>query len=88
MSKSISLSNSQWFALYHRLKDDVPLSTLMIRSRMRETLGFTPRDHTKWNQSRTGKEHTVELDFYDDSKRLMFLLKYSDIVSKTTDFML
>lgn len=88
MRKAISLSHSQWNKLYDRLKKEVPISTLMIRSRMREQLGFTARDHVKWNQNYTGKIYTVELDFYSESKRTMFLLKYSDIVSKPTDFVL
>lgn len=88
MSKPISLSQSQWKKLYDSLKKEVPISTLMIRSRMREHLGFTARDHAKWNQSYTEKIYTVELDFYSESKRTMFLLKYSDILSKTKDSVL
>ena len=88
MSKPISLSQTQWNRLYDSLKKEVPISTLMIRSRMREQLGFTKRDHAKWNQSYTAKTYSIELDFYDESKRLMFLLKYSDIVSKTKDSVL
>lgn len=90
MSKSISLSQSQWRDLYNRLKKDVPMSTLLIRSRMRSVLGFTPRDHSKWNSDHTNvwKEYTVELDFYDEGKRLMFLLRYGDIVSKPTESVL
>lgn len=88
MSKSISLTQSQWTSLYNQLKKDLPLTTLMIRSRMRDTLGFTTREHAKWNRNHTGKEYTVELDFYNESKKTMFLLKYSDFVQKRTESVL
>lgn len=81
MSKSISLSAVQWGNLYIRLKQDFPITTLLIRSRMRDTLGFVPRDHYDYDLKKT----TIELDFYDEGKRVMFLLRYGDIVSRTTD---
>lgn len=55
---------------------------------MRDTLGFTTREHAKWNRNHTGKEYTVELDFYNESKKTMFLLKYSDFVQKRTESVL
>lgn len=92
MSKPIVLDKITWNKLHAQIKQDYPLSTLLIRSRMRETLGFTPREHTEWmdshvevNDVRYGTKWQVtniHLDFYDEPKRLMFLLKYGEFLEK------
>jgi hypothetical protein len=61
-------------------------SVLLIRDKMRRTLGFTQRFHKEWVE--TGKrdngqaygfyqEYTV-LDFYTESARSWFLIKFAD----------
>jgi hypothetical protein len=61
-------------------------SVLLIRDKMRRTLGFTQRFHKEWVE--TGKrdngqaygfyqEYTV-LDFYNESARSWFLIKFAD----------
>ena len=86
MSKPIVLGKSQWEKLYTQIKQDYPLSTILIRSRMRETLGFTLREHSEWAPN--GNDYyghysvTMRLDFYDEPKRLMFLLKYGEFLEK------
>jgi len=61
-------------------------SVLLIRSKMKRVLGFTQRYHKQWVE--TGKrengqaygfyqEYTV-LDFYTESARSWFLIKFAD----------
>jgi hypothetical protein len=87
MSKPIVLGKSQWEKIYAEIKQDYPLSTVLIRSRMRETLGFSLREHSEWTPP-NGNDYyghhsvTMRLDFYDEPKRLMFLLKYGEFLEK------
>lgn len=83
MSKSTHLTPAQWSRLYQRLKQDFPITTLMIRSRMRNTLGFLNRDHRYYNPETHRYVEVVCLDWYSEPKRTMFLLKYGDLL--TTD---
>ena len=78
MSKSTKLTHIQWLKLYERLKKDNPLSTFMLRDRMRERLGFLNRDYSSYNPSTNRYDACVYLDWYSEPKRTMFLLKYSD----------
>lgn len=61
-------------------------SVLLIRSKMKKVLGFTQRYHKEWVE--TGRrengqaygfyqEYTV-LDFYNESARSWFLIKFAD----------
>ena len=75
--KPIELTNHQWFNLRSRLMDDYPKSVTLIRKTMREKLGFTPRTHKTWD-AMTGFTTIVHLDFFDESKRTFFVLKYSE----------
>jgi hypothetical protein len=87
MSKPIVLEQSQWEVLYNQIKQDYPLSIVLIRSRMRDKLGFTLREHREWVPKMDGGYHSVSmrLDFYDEPKRLMFLLKYGEFLEKNKD---
>ena len=93
MSKSVKLKHRTWEAIFERIRADYPPSVSMIRDKMRKVLGFTVREHTlyrdgtdvvydhvsDWRDYRT----ELHLDFYDEPKRTMFLLKYSDIINET-----
>ena len=85
MSKSTRLSQAQWAQLRARIKDEHGLGTVLVRSHMREVMGFTHREHTYWSNRGRGSlkpRETVEihLDWYSEPKRTMFLLKYGDII--------
>jgi hypothetical protein len=84
MSKPIVLTVSQWQQLRERIKSDYGVNTLLVRDRMKKKLGFLDRDHLWWSEQ-SGYQNRVCLDFYDESKRTMFLLKYSEYIkiSKT-----
>lgn len=82
MSKPVILTESQWQKLSTQLKQDYPKSIFLIRDRMRDTLGFTQREHT-WYTLKNGYQTDIRLDFYNEPKRTMFLLKYSEFLEKT-----
>jgi len=94
MSKTIVLSQAAWLKIYNKIAKEYPPSVLLIRNRMREVLGFTSRTHQEWidrhvdiNDVSYGTRWqitTIHLDFYNEPKRTMFLLKYSEFLEKPT----
>lgn len=93
MSKPLVLSEAQWLKIYNHIAQTYPPSVLLIRNRMKEVLGFTSRTHEEWvdqlvdiKDIRYNTKYCVKsihLDFYNEPKRTMFLLKYSDIIGNT-----
>ncbi len=95
--KALKLTTSQWQSIRQQIDKDYPRSVSMVRWKMKEVLGFTPREHEEWlghyeevnNENRLsgryGYQRSVHLDFYDEAKRTMFLLKYSDFISNSND---
>ena len=89
MTKAITLTEDQWGKIYNLVAKHYPSSVLLIRDKMKETLGFTVRRHREWIPAHGYDGHgnyveTINLDFYNEPKRTMFLLKYSDIIGKTS----
>lgn len=95
MSKSIKLSEPDWATLHDRIKQDYPKSVWLVRDKMRRVLGFVPREHKEWRSYDPNtiiKDHwwghgptiTIYLDFYDDSKKTIFLLKYSEYLKSNS----
>ena len=89
----------QWNTVLEHIKQREKPSVYLSRGKMKETLGFTVRDHREyvndpdyvklpstgeWHDLELGwfegkkNVHTVRLDFYDEQKRTMFLLKYGN----------
>jgi hypothetical protein len=93
MSRPIILSEAQWLKIYNHIAKTYPPSVLLIRNKMREVLGFTSRTHEEWiaqeidvKDIRYNTKYcikTIHLDFYNEPKRTMFLLKYSEYLDKT-----
>jgi hypothetical protein len=81
MSKPIVLTHSKWEKLRTRLTTDYSPSVMMLSYRMKDKLGFTVREHVWY--SKNGYATDIRLDFYNESKRTMFLLKYSEYLDKT-----
>lgn len=79
MTKPIILKPKQWEKLKNRLQNDHSPSVILIRDKMRTTLGFVDREHSWWHKDR-GHQVQICLDFFDDPKRTMFLLKYSEYI--------
>jgi len=83
MTNSIKLSESDWASLHDRIKQDYPRSVTLIREKMKRALGFVPREHEEWILGNVGNNlkfptTTIYLDFYDDKKKTMFVMKYSE----------
>jgi hypothetical protein len=85
MSKPVILSNATWLKIYDNIARAYPPSVLLIKDKMRSVLGFTSRSHSEWVPKMSGGyyEHTIRLDFYNEPKRTMFLLKYSEYLDKS-----
>jgi hypothetical protein len=94
MSKPIVLSEKAWLKIYNHIANTYPPSVLLIRNKMKEVLGFTSRTHEEWIEYDTvdrrnvgwgTKEciQTIHLDFYNEPKRTMFLLRYSEYLDKS-----
>lgn len=95
MSKPIVLSEEDWAALHERLLQDYPRSVMLLRDRTKSVLGFSVRRHQEWlgsyndaspenrRRGHYGYRETVRLDFYNEPKRTMFLLKYSEYLDKS-----
>lgn len=91
MSKAIILSVEQWKEIRSSITNTYPPSVLLISNTMKEKLGFTVRYHEEWIDRNVESRdmgygtkymrETIHLDFYNDPKRTMFLLKYSDIIN-------
>ena len=101
MSKPVVMSPRSWEGILEKIKQRERPSVYLSRSKMKDVLGFTVRDHREyvkdpdylrlpqdkndwsymepagWFEGKRS-EHTVRLDFYDDQKRTMFLLKYGN----------
>jgi hypothetical protein len=95
MSKPIVLSEAQWARLHTQLAKDNPVSVMLIQDKMKSVLGFKVRRHQEWvsstpnpmskSSSYSGKQliESIRLDFYNEPKRTMFLLKYSEYLDKS-----
>lgn len=86
----IKLTVRQWQAIRADLHMEHPKSVFMLRDKMRKVLGFTVREHSeyKYNDSEHNSfdtmshEYSIHLDFYNERKRTMFLLKFSELIGK------
>ena len=75
--KPIALTNAEWLAVYNRLakRYEHRPSVLLLRSKMKEELGFTVRHHREWTISGTS-QYTIFLDFYSEEAATMFRMTY------------
>ena len=87
MSKPIILSHGQWEKLKNRLTNDYSPSVMMISWKMRDKLGFTVREYQAWREvgSKWNAVSDIRLDFWNEPKRTMFLLKYTEYLGKNHD---
>ena len=81
--KALVLTREQWRKIKIEISKSHPRSVLMIRWKMKEVLGFTPREHREWREDYVElvPRTMIHLDFFDEAKRTMFLLKYTDIIN-------
>jgi hypothetical protein len=88
--RAIRISEQQWEKIRTNLSQNYPKSVMLTRWKMREVLGFTVRHHQERQNARylpgefgmrdygVMMKNWICLDFYDEAKKTMFLLKYSD----------
>ena len=91
MSKPVILSEGSWLKIYNHIAENYPPSVLLVRSKMQSVLGFTSRTHEEWLDSEVHisdvsygtrwRIKKIHLDFYNEPKRTMFLLKYSEFIN-------
>lgn len=82
VNRSIKLQTKQWNRLQERLREEHPLSVLAIRDKMKRVLGFTTRNSYGPLPGSDIHEPIVHLDFFDEPKKTMFLLKYGDYLER------
>ena len=77
---TLKLTVSQWQKIRADLHTEHPKSVFMLKGKMRAVLGFTVREHNEWVIKPDGGygEHSIRLDFYNERKYTMFILKYSE----------
>lgn len=71
----LKITRKQWNVIEKQLKEEYKYqpSVFLIRSTMRRVLGFTTRQSSVWDEEH-GK--FIYLDFFDESKKSYFILKY------------
>lgn len=79
MSKATRLTPAQWTTIREQIKQQHGLGTVLVRSHMKDVMGFTPREHVSYINNKSHGE--IHLDWYNESKRTMFLLQYSDVLN-------
>jgi hypothetical protein len=77
---TLKLSVEQWRKIRADLQTEHPKTVFMLKDKMKRVLGFTVREHNEWIPKMDGgySDHSIRLDFYNERKYTMFLLKYSE----------
>jgi hypothetical protein len=77
---TLTLTLDQWQRIRAELHEEHPNSVFMLKSKMRRVLGFTVREHNEWVVKPDGGygDHSIRLDFYNERKYTMFMLKFSE----------
>ena len=87
--KAVVLKHREWDRIFTQIKKDYAdtPAVYLIRNRMKDVLGFTQREHTVWrdeeaylsildNTDWRDLRSEIHIDFYTESARTMFLLRY------------
>lgn len=89
--KTVRLSPENWYVIFKKIREQYPPSVVLSREKMRRVLGFTPRQEQRWRQEDGPAglydgygdyKRSVCLDFFDEQKKTMFLLKYGEYIAK------
>jgi hypothetical protein len=75
--KPLVYTKHDWYPIWQKIKQANPPSVYLIRSRCREVLGFTVREYHSYDVEKQRYHDMIHLDFYSESARTMFLLRYS-----------
>jgi hypothetical protein len=81
---TVYLTEKAWKTIRQTLAAENPSSVMLISWRMRDRLGFSVREHRQWT-SKEGRyrfiEESIVLDFYDEFKYTLFLLRFGNLIS-------
>ena len=78
----IELKHHHWEEILQRIRQEYAAepSVYLMRSKMRDVLGFVPRNHQQWIDGKDGSrgyfKEMIFLDFYNDAAETFFRLKY------------
>lgn len=78
MAKTFTISMNNWLLLREQIRQHYGDSMILLSSKMRRELGFTPRRYSFFNSNTFTYNDVMCLDFWDDQLQTMFLLKYGD----------
>jgi hypothetical protein len=79
--KSIYINTETKNKIIERLKSEYPPSYFLIRDKMKRELGFLFRDHSYYDVMAFKYVNRTAIDFFDEQKKTMFLLKYGYFIS-------
>jgi len=76
--KHWELTHGEWERIREQIRAEHGQSMIMLRSKMRDELGFTPREHLMWLKKMDGGHYStvIHIDFYSEQARTYFLMKY------------
>ena len=87
--KAVVLKHREWDRIFAQIKQDYAdtPAVYLIRGRMKDVLGFTQREHSVWRSHDDWDNYDytddwrdnnseIHIDFYSESARTMFLLRY------------
>ena len=79
---TLKLTVNQWQRIREELQTEHSRTVFMLRDKMKRVLGFTVREHNEWIPKLDGgyNEHSIRLDFYNERKYTMFMLKFSEYI--------
>ena len=80
--RPVVLTVSQWKQIRTMLQEEHPKTVFMIRDKMKRVLGFTVREHKRWDEGVVNMIYEIHLDFYSQNKRTMFLMKFSEVIGR------
>lgn len=73
---TLVLSKKQWTTVYNQIRKEYSPASVLISWRLKETLGFTVRQHKGYDAVNGHIKYDVRLDFYNESAMTFFQLKY------------
>ena len=84
MIKPITITITQWRQITNEIFDNESVSVRGGRSKIRKALGFTERTYWYGESTSDGAsfQELVDLDFFDERKKTMFIIKYSHIIDE------
>jgi hypothetical protein len=73
----ITLKRHEWYKIKEQLNEEYKEtpSVMLMRTKMKKVLGFTVRFNNEWDED-VNIRHIVYLDFFDEQKKTLFILKY------------